>query len=206
MIRLALVFLFVFSASIYAQKNTKVNNIEDPIKKTMESDKKELINKANKIISSKYPDFVFNSLLYEIKAWKNSKKTIVTYRRIIRFTPLDKKDENLIYDFEVNLTNQEVLPFDVWGLDRFYFPTIKEQEKIDFVIKAFGLPRLGFNNSIVENTDMYAIHIDNEMSFGKYFIDKTTGKESMGSIEGNYVPQPDFPELIDRDPLIEIKE
>ncbi|MCB4797350.1 hypothetical protein [Neotamlana laminarinivorans] len=202
------ILLLILSLSSYAQKNAidQIISKEDSIKKTIKLNKNELINQANKIIASKYPDFVFNPLLYEITTWENSKKTIVNYRRIIRFTPYDKKDENLIYDFEVDLISQNVFPFDTWGLDRFYLPTIEEQEKIDFVIKAFGLPRFGFNNKIIENANMYSIYIDNEIAFGKYFIDKTTGKECMGSIEGSYAQPPDLPELLDIDPLIEIKE
>ena len=209
MTKLFTLFLLIFSLSSYAQKyavNDIITKEEDLTRKPMSLDKKQLINQANKIIAAKYPEFVFDSLLYEITAWKNSKTTIVKYRRIIRFTPLDKKDQNLDYDFEVNLTNQNVLPFDIWGFNKFYFPTTEEQEKIDFVIKEFGLPRLGFNNIIVEGPDMYSIYIDNEVAFGKYFIDKTTGKECMESIEGSYAPMPDFPELVDADPLIEIKE
>jgi hypothetical protein len=176
-----------------------------PIKKNISLDKSQLISKANKIITTKYSQFIFDPLLYEITVWKNSEETIVKYRRIIRFVPLEKKDENLDYDFEVNLTNQSVSPFDFWGLDKFYFPTIEEQAKINFVIKEFRLPRLGFDNTIVEGADMYSIYIDNEVAFGEYFIDKITGKECMGSIEGSYA-LPDFPELINPDPLIEIKE
>jgi len=209
MTKLFTLFILVFSLSSYTQKNA-LNDIitkkEYLIRKTMSLDKEQLIDQANKIITSKYPEFVFDSLLYEITAWKNSEKTIVKYRRIIRFTPLDKKDENLDYDFEVNLTNQNVSPFDFWGFDKFYFPTTEEQEKIDFVIKEFGLPRFGFNNVIVEGPDMYSIYIDNEVAFGKYFIDKITGKECMGSIEGSYATMPDLPELLDKDPLIEVKE
>jgi len=176
------------------------------IKKGIPLDKNKLIDQANKIITSKYSQFVLDPLLYEITAWKNSEKTIVKYRRIIRFTPVDKKGENLNYDFEVNLTNQNVSPFDLWGFEKFYFPTIEEQEEINFIIKAFGLPRFGFNNSIIEGPDMYSVFIDNEIAFGRYFLDKTTGKECMGSIEGSYAPMPDFPELINTNPLIEIKE
>jgi len=209
MTKLFTLFILIFSLSSYAQKKT-MNDIitkkEEFTKKTMYLSKKQLIDQANKIITSKYPEFVFNSLLYEITAWKNSENTIVKYRRIIRFIPLDKKDEDLDYDFEVNLTNQNVSPFDIWGLGKFYFPTTEEQKKIDFVIKEFGLPRFGFNNVIIEHSDMYCIHIYNEVAFGKYFIDKTTGKECRESIEGNYTQMPDFPELVDKDPLIEIKE
>ncbi|CAM4154184.1 hypothetical protein FLJU110815_19635 [Flavobacterium jumunjinense] len=191
--------------SSYESIDVVITKNDAPIKKNIPLDKSQLISKANKIITTKYSQFIFDPLLYEITAWKSSEETIVKYRRIIRFVPLEKKDENLDYDFEVNLTNQSVSPFDFWGLDKFYFPTIEEQEKINFVIKEFGLPRLGFNNTIVEGPDMYSIYIDNEVAFGEYFIDKKTGKECMGSIEGSYA-LPDFPELINQDPLIEIKE
>jgi hypothetical protein len=178
----------------------------EPITENNHLNKDQLIDQANKIMASKYSQFVLDGGIYEITAWKNSVKTIVKYRRIIRFTPLDKKGDHLTYDFEVNLTNQQVSPFDFWGFDKFYIPTTEEQEKIDFVVKAFNLSRFGFNNSIVEEADIYSILIDSEVAFGHYFINKTTGEECMGSIEGSYAPMPDFPELVQKDPLIEIKE
>jgi len=175
------------------------------IKKNIHLVKNQLIARANKIIASKYPQFAFDPISYEITAWKNTEKTIVKYRRIIRFTPIDRKDENLRFDFEVNLNNENVWPFDFWEFKKFYFPTIEEQKKIDFVIKAFGLPRFGFNNSIVEETDMYRISVNNEIAFGKYFIDITTGKECMGSIQGSYAQMPVILELNNTDPLVEIE-
>ncbi len=181
-----------------------ITKTED-LKKTRALEKNKLIQQANKLIASKYSEFIFDPKLYEITTWANSKKTIVKYRRIIRFTPLNKKGENLKYDFDINLIDKRISPFDFWTFDRFYIPTTKDQEKINFVIEAFGLPRFGFNNTILEEHDMYSIYIDNEVAFGQYFIDKITGKECMGSIEGSYAPMPDFPELINPDPLIEIK-
>ncbi|WP_422358601.1 hypothetical protein [Reichenbachiella sp.] len=167
--------------------------------------KDSLVKLANELLETKYPSFTFDAQEYEITAWVNTEKTIVKYRRVIRFTPLDKKDENLDYDFEVDLTHQTISPFDTWGMKRFYIPTKVEQEKIDFVVDAFGMPRLGFNNSIVEDSTMYKILIDNEVAFGHYFLDKMTGEECMGAIEGSYAPMPDdIPELVDPDPLIEI--
>ncbi|WP_188465307.1 hypothetical protein [Bizionia arctica] len=167
----------------------------------------ELIAQADSIINTKYPDFTFNPQEYEITVWFNTEMTLVKYRRIIKFTPLDKKEARLKYDIEVNLTTQAVSPFDTWGLDSFYIPNKAEQAKIDFVIKSFGRSRFGFNNSIMEETDMYRITVDNDVAFGKYFLDKTTGKESMGSIEGSYAPMPDLPGLQElADPLVEITE
>lgn len=168
--------------------------------------KEALILMANEAIELKYPDFKFDKSEYAITAWANSEITIVKYRRIIQFTPLDKKDDNLRYDFEVDLTNTSISPFDTWGMERFYIPTSKEQAKIDFVIDAFGLNRFGFNNSIVESADMYCIHISNKAAFGKYFLDKETGKECMGSIESSYSQEPCIPGLVNPDPLVEIRE
>jgi hypothetical protein len=88
----------------------------------------------------------------------------------------------------------------------FYIPTSEEQAKIDFVVQSFGLSRFGFNNSIVEDEDMYCIHISNKEAFGKYFIDKETGKECMGSIEGSYNQSPCNPGLINPDAWVEICE
>ncbi len=167
--------------------------------------KDSLILLAHQILSDKYPSFKFDSKEYEITAWSNNEKTLVKFRRIIRFTPLVKRDDNLDFDFEVDLTNRHT-SFDTWGMDKFYIPTTEEQEKINFVIASFGLPRFGFNNSIVEDPDMYRITTSNKVAFGKYFIDKITGKECMGSIEGSYARKPDFPGLVNPDPLIEIKD
>ncbi|PIB35573.1 hypothetical protein BFP72_09300 [Reichenbachiella sp. 5M10] len=168
--------------------------------------KDSLIDLAQQTLEFQYPEFIFDTSEYEITAWANTEKTLVRYRRIIRFTPLRKKEDNLTYDFEVNLTEQSISPFDSWGMDSFYIPTPEDQEKINFVIQAFGMPRMGFNNSIIEEVDMYRINIDNDLAFGHYFIDKASGQECMGSIEGSYAQMPDFPEPIDTDPLVEIHE
>lgn len=169
--------------------------------------KDELIEYANQMLASKYRDFIYDAKGYDITAWASTEKVVVKFRRIIRFTPLNRKDENLDYDFEVVLTDQSISPFDTWGMKRFYIPNKDEQKKIDFVVHAFGMPRQGFNNSIVEDSAMYKILIDNEVAFGHYFIDKITGEECMGSIEGSYAPMPDdIPDLIDHDPLIEIED
>ena len=179
--------------------------IDIQITKNIRSGKNELIQQANKVISSKYPQFVFDPLLYEITAWKNSEKTIIKYKRRIKFIPLNKKDESLRFDFEVNLKNRVILPFDFHEFNGFYIPTIEEQEKINFVIKSFGLSRFGFNNTITEDTDMYRILIDSKAAFGRYFIDKTTGKECLGPIEGSYNQTPNNTKLNNTNPLIEIK-
>ncbi|MEO9850538.1 MAG: hypothetical protein ABJE80_09110 [Reichenbachiella sp.] len=193
--------VFMIDSIVLAQ------NMDNTTPNLKDLQKDSLIERANKLLETKYPDFVFNAKEYQITAWANTEKVVVKFRRTIQFTPLDRKDENLNFDFAVDLTNQNISPFDTWGMDRFYIPTKDEQVKIDFVINAFGVPRLGFNNSIVEDSAMYKIHIDNEMAFGRYFIDKITGKECMGSIEGSYAQMPnDIPQLTDPNPMIEIKE
>ncbi|MCR9253757.1 MAG: hypothetical protein NXI20_25300 [bacterium] len=206
MIRLSILFLFSFSLSSYAQQNGSIVQSTDVSTNHMDLNKETLINEANRVLASKYPDFDFDTLSYDITAWRNSEKTIVKYQRIIRFTPLGKKEANLTFDFEVNLINKEVSPFDFWGFEKFYIPTIEEQEKMQFVINAFDLPYGGFTNSIVEEPEMYIIYVDNEYAFGQYHIDKITGKECLGSIEGSYAPMPEDLQSIEKDPLIEIKE
>ncbi|MDO6761436.1 hypothetical protein Q4566_14585 [Tamlana sp. 2_MG-2023] len=171
--------------------------------------KAELIQLATETIALKYPDLHFNPNEYVPTVWKNSKKVVVKFRRLICFTPLDKKDDNLDYDLEVDLTNTAISPFDIWGMEKFYIPTSEEQKKIDFVISSFSLPHQSFTTCIIEDANVYHINIDNEQSFGRYVIDKTTGRECEGSIQGNYEPMPadmlegsrKFP-----DPLVEILE
>ncbi|MDW5290813.1 hypothetical protein R6X41_18515 [Formosa sp. PL04] len=198
MTKLFTLLLFLLSFGSFSQTNT-MNNTKPNHSKI------EFIAQADSIINTKYPDFTFNPQEYEITVWFNTEMTLVKYRRIIKFTPLDKKEARLKYNLEVNLTTQAVSPFDTWGMDRFYIPTEQEQAQIDFVITSFGRSRFGFNNTIIEDTDMYRVTVDNDVAFGKYFLDKTTGKESMGSIEGSYAPMPDLPTFQELpDPLVEI--
>ncbi|MGL1887695.1 MAG: hypothetical protein OCD76_14355 [Reichenbachiella sp.] len=183
-----------------------ITKTEDLIRQKIALGKIQLIDEANSFVGYKYPGFTFSTIEYEITTWANSKRVVVKYRRLIRFTPLGKENENLDYDFEVDLTNQNT-SFDTWGMDKFYIPTTEEQEKINFVMNAFGLPLSGFDNSIIEEADSYRINIDSEASFGRYVIDKTTGNECEGSIQGSYEPMPD--DILDDlprfpDPLIEI--
>lgn len=125
----------------------------------------------------------------------------------MQFTPLNRKGDHLTYDFEVDLSSEDISPFDIWGMGKFYIPTAEEQEKIDFVNSAFNFPSTNFNNWVVEESDMYRININNDLSFGRYFIDKATGEECMGSIQGSNIPMPDIPGLPSfPDPLIEIVE
>jgi hypothetical protein len=182
-------------------------NIDNKSLNHMNVKKDSLIQLANEILELKYPSFKFNVSEYDITAWGNSKTTVVKYKRIIRFIPLDKKNNNLCYDFEVDLINKSIYPFDTWGIDMFYIPTSEEQAKIDFVIKAFGLPHKGFSNSIEEDADVYRINLDNEYSYGRYVIDKITGKECDGAIQGSYEPMPeDNSRHRFADPLVEIRD
>ncbi|MDO6761437.1 hypothetical protein Q4566_14590 [Tamlana sp. 2_MG-2023] len=166
----------------------------------------ELIQLANDAIALKYPDFKFDTKDYKITAWKNSEKTVVKYKRIIQFIPLGRARDNLRYDVEVDLTNQHISPFDTWGMENFYIPTREEQEKINFVVQAFGVERFSHKNSIKEDADMYVIHVSSKAAFGKYFIDKLTGKECMGAIESSYIQKPLIPNLTNVDPMVEIRE
>ena len=199
-----LLLLILLGFTTFAQSHSKNDtlNMNNLIRKT----KPQLIAQANAIIASKYPDFVYAPDAYEITTWANSKQVVVKYRRRIQFTPISRKEEHLDYDFEVDLTNQTT-SFEIWGMDQFYIPTPEEQAQIDFVIKAFGLPHPSFETSIYEELDTYRINQSNESSFGNYTIDKITGQELEGTIQGSYTPMPD--DMFDHtprfpDPLVEI--
>ncbi|UXP31149.1 hypothetical protein N6H18_12400 [Reichenbachiella agarivorans] len=174
----------------------------------MKLKKDALIQLANEAIELRYPDFDFDLSDYVVTAWRNSHTVVVKYRRMIQFIPLDRKLDNLHYDIEVDLTSQHISPFDIWGMNRFYIPTSEEQANIDFVTNVFGLPHPGFIACIEEDTSVYRIYLDNEQSFGRYVIDKITGIEYEGAIEGSYEPMPrDLDGLSSHpDPLLEIIE
>ena len=198
--------LFLLSFITNAQSNT--NHTPLDMNHSNSKTKQQYITQANALIKTKHSEFTYNPEDYEITVWSNSEKTLVKYSRIIKFIPLSKKKDRLRYDFEVNLTTQNISPFDSWGMTNFYIPTAIEQEQIDFVITSFNKwSHFGFNNTITEETDMYRIDVNNDMAFGTYFLDKTTGKEAMGSIEGSYAPMPDIAGVSESaDALVEIKE
>lgn len=171
--------------------------------------KSKIIELAFNLIESKFPGLKIIPEDFEITVWANSKEVIVKFRRRVRYYPMNKKEQDFTYDLSVNLISKEIDPIESWGIDEFYIPTEDDLKNIKFVKESYGFPQQGFNISIYENEDSYHISVTNEVAYGKYYIDKITGKETIGSIQGSYIPKP-FPDIaegeIDKDPLIEIKE
>lgn len=144
---------------------------------------------------------------FEITVWANSKEVIVKFRRHVRYYTMNTKEQDFTYDLAVNLISKKIDPIDFWGIEEFYIPTEDDLKNINFVKESFGLPQQGFNISIHEEKDHYFINLDNEQAYGKYYIDKITGEEKRGSLQGSYIPMP-FPDIDerDKDSLTEIKQ
>ncbi len=200
-----LILAFITNSGLLFSQN---KNMSNTYKKTRELGKDSIIQMAYSIVDKKFPAIKVIPSDFEITAWANKSTILVKFRRLIRYIPDGKEEGDFIYDFSVDVINNEISPFDSWGADTFYVPSELDTENIEFVIKAFNLPVDGFINSVYENPDKYVIDLNNEVAFGRYYIDKVTGKEAENSFQGSYVPKPapDFPGEIDKDPLIELKK
>ncbi len=171
--------------------------------------KKTIIQLAYTIINSKKPPVNIIPHDFKISVWGNKKEIIVKFIRQIRYIPKESEEMNLYYDLSVNVISKLIDPIDFWGNDSFYQASKQDIKNIEFVKKHFGLPVQGFENTIHEEDEMFYIILDNEEAYGRYYIDKITGEEAIGSIQGSYLPKP-LPERtsknIKEDPLIEITE
>jgi len=179
---------------------------------TMDSKTKEIILQgkdaiianALDIIKEKTPLLDINPKDYKITVWANKKEVLVKFRRRIKYYPLNKQ-ERVVYDFSVNIITQEI---DIWSIDDFYTPTKQDLKNIEFVKTHAPLPSSDqFEIRISETKDQFQISCTNKVAFGKYFVDKKTGKE-LPSIQGSYTPMPPpnstLSGEIDEDPLKEI--
>ena len=156
--------------------------------------------------SRKYP-LSFTSSDFEISVWANKKEILVKFKRLIKYIPKNIEESDYIYDLSVNVITKELDPIDTWGPDSFYIPSEQDAKNIEFVKKYFGLPIQGFENKVYEEEDMYCINTENEVAFGKYYIDKNTGEEAMPPMQGSYILKPfqeTSEEEFDKDPWIEI--
>lgn len=181
-------FVLIINCSQAFSQN---QNMENQINVIKTLGKDAIIKRANRIIEKKYPTLKINSSDFGITAWSNKKDVVVKFKRRIKYVRLGGEND-FNYDFSVNVVKHLVIPFDVFGIDRFYIPTKEDLNKIEFVRKKINLPRQGFYSEICEKADYYEIHVTNEVAFGSYFIDKITGREVQGSIEGSYAQVPDL--------------
>lgn len=177
------ILLFVFNSSLAFSQKPMENNVE----KLKSFGKDSLINLALIALKEKKLPVEIIPEDYEITVWANKTEIIVKFRRLIKFIPLNHEISDFEYNLEVNLLTHKVSPFDDWHyMSEFYIPSKEEKEKIKFVKKAYGLPHKEFENVVYEDKDFYKIEIDNEVSFGRYSIDKKTGvvsTETQGSYE-----------------------
>ncbi len=173
-------------------------------KELIQKGKSRLITEANKLLEAKFPATEINYNDFEISTWANKTKVIVKYRRLIRFLSFGNEEKQFYYDLDVNLIDRSVFPMDNFSTAKFYQPNKEEKRKILFVQKHFILPVDGFINTIIETDSTYIIDLENDVAFGKYYIDKISGKEVMPPLQGSYMPVPFEEQFKSDDPLVEI--
>jgi hypothetical protein len=176
--------ILLFYANIYSQNMT---SIVDEIKA---KGKDNAIKMAFNLLEEKQPSILINPKDYDIKVLADSEEVTVLLRRIIKYVPLRFQTENKIkYDIKVNLIRKTISPFDDTFNSIFYIPTNEDLEVIAFVQKNFGIFSPNFETTISEEENDYVIHLENQYSYGKYSINKKTGKEGP-ALQGSYLPAP----------------
>lgn len=167
--------------------------------------KNAIISLAKEVLKKKHPSLNVNFDDYKISILGDSKNTIVEFRKIIKYIPLALNSEKSIsYDLKVNLNTNEISPFDDVFDSEFYVETPEDKKALRYIKNHFSPLSSSFENTIEEKEEEYLISIDNEYSFGRYVLDKKTGKHRV-EIEGSMEPMPKFDRDADLDTLLEIK-
>jgi len=167
--------------------------------------KQELIDIALETLKEKQPSLVIDLNDFEGTAWGNSKEILVKFRRIIRYIPLGTDPEKRFsYDITVNLNTDEISPFDDFFKSEFYIETKENKKSIEFIKKNFGGFSSDFENTIYEGEEDYFIDLQNQYSYGKYVLNKKTGKQKP-AIQASYDSMPTPERIEDLDILTEIK-
>ena len=196
--------ILVFNVMLAIAQNKKADrNMEE----LQNRKKEELVQMAFDLIIEQQPNVTFDPRDFEITAWKNSRGVLVKFRRIIKFFPLKPlTDKPVDFDITVNLTQNNILPFDNLINTSFYIPTEADLAALAFLKEKFGLFSPSFENVIREGENDYFIDCENEFSFGKYSLNKKTGEHGP-ALQGSYIPVPFVLDEKDTaDFLIEIKE
>lgn len=167
--------------------------------------KNAVIRIAKGIIEEKQPLLVLNFDDYDITVWVDSKNTLVEFKRVIRYVPLDTDPEKRFsYDLKVNLHTDGILPFDDTFESEFYIETEEDKKAIEFIKKNFGGFSANFENTVYEGEENYYIDIKNQYSFGKYAVNKRTGIVNT-EIQASYEPMIKPNIIEDFDVFMEIK-
>jgi len=202
---ICIIILFFFS-SIYSKEAatlSKRGNMD--IETVIRKGKEYIIKTALSVYEDKYKDMPINLSLYSITIWRNSTEIKVVFKRDVTYRPLHKKNDNLYYDIVIEIFDEKVSPFDMFGTDKFFIASEEESVIIDIIKKKMKMPLPFCKNSIYETEEWYVASITSEHSFGKFFFDKNTLEEKRDmKIQGSYAPRirPDTPE--DPDPWIEL--
>ena len=188
-------------------ENLRVNNYEDlsfyeeyargnqffPV---AEDKKEELIKMALVILKEKQFSPEINLKEYTITIKSSKKEVLVTFDKLLKFTPLRlKKDVPFYHDLEVNLVSKKVNQ----DISKFYFPTEEEKAKIQFVKDKLAnyfsqSAQKVYPIEIIEELDYYIIKTYN---FTLYHLDKRTGKIDKKITEDTLYPTPMSPPLTD---------
>lgn len=164
-----------------------------------------VIRMAKGILQKDKPQLVLNFDDYESTVSGDSKNTLVTFRRIIRYIPLGiNPEKRFFYDIIVNLNTNKISPFDDTFESDFYIETNEDKKAIQFVKKNFGGFTPEFENTIHEGKEDYFIDLKNKYSLGKYTVNKKTGKQKT-EMQASMEPYPQPNSIEDLDTLLEIK-
>ncbi|WP_163395559.1 hypothetical protein [Flavobacterium limi] len=153
-----------------------------------ETSKKEIIDMAVALLNKRQSLLKLDFNDYETVVSADTKNTLVEFKRIIRYMPFGTDPEKRFsYDITVNLSTNEISPFDDFFKSEFYIETKNDKKAIAFVKKNFGVFSTSFENTIYERKEDYFIDIRNPYSFGKYAVNKTTGLVKT-EIQASYEP------------------
>ncbi|AUC76191.1 hypothetical protein [Olleya sp. Bg11-27] len=168
-------------------------------------DKATLITKAITIIDTNYPELQIEPQDYKITVWSNTKDVLVNFQSLVQFSPLGN-DTTFDYNLIVNMLNNNVNNFDLFGTDRFYVPTTEERKTINRVKQLVGF-QPDFINEVQETEKTYHLYISNDVYFYSYEIDKITGDKLPNTeVQGNWEPDPDQDnDKPNPDPLLEME-
>lgn len=131
---------------------------------------------------------------------------LVDFRRIIWYISLwTGPEKHFSYDLKVNLNTNEISSFDddKFFQSEFYIEIKGDKKALEFIKKNFR-PSSSFENTVYESKEEYFVDCQNQYSFGKYSLNKTTG-EVKTEIQASYNPMRKPKTVEDLDILTEIK-
>lgn len=175
----------------------------------MENKKEKIIERAISLLEEKQPALHLDYNDYEISVWKNSVTELVKFRRLFRiFSGIDNDAFTRIFDITVNLSSNEILPFDQQlAKDNFHHLEEHEKEILSFVKANTNLPyaiKRNYQYEIFDVDGYYDIYIRMNGSFTNYRLDKITGEQSgFNELNANPAQAPAI-DTGETDPLIEL--